>query len=109
MRDRPRARSCAECCQATSCPLLRYGLTERPRQLHAGALVSSLAGDDLGPDARHRALGLGVEGRDREELLHRRLIGIDRGIAEDVLVDELLRSLVAVGLEYVVRRLGGHL
>src|SRR3954451_10666053 len=88
---------------------LQLERAERPRQLPARAFVASLAGDDLGPDARHRALCLGVVRRNREELLHRRLIGIDCGIAENILVDELLRGLVAVGVEHVVRRLGRHL
>ena len=36
----------------------------------------------------------------------RRLVRIDRRVLEDLLVDELLRGLVAVGVEDVVRRLG---
>src|SRR4051794_35144743 len=105
---RSMARNPCGCCQAISCPTPSYFFASCPReewsrQVAAGTMSHCLlAGDDLGPAARDQALGLGIVGLDRIELFQGLGVRIDRRIIQQRLVDELLRSLVAVGVQHIV-------
>src|ERR1700712_1495254 len=83
---------------------------KRPGLLRSGPVACRLlAGDDSGPQSRDRFLDLVVIGRRGEELLHHVVGRVDDRVIQDFLVDELLGSLVAVGVEYKVAGLGDDL
>src|SRR6056297_3379107 len=53
---------------------------------------------DLGPEPRHRPLHPRRIGREGVEVLQRRLVRVDRRIADHVLEEKFLRCLIAVGI-----------
>src|SRR5690606_30402897 len=86
------------------CAMMFPRHVKRPAPWGAGRRVCPVsgAGLDLGPEPRHVAVDLRIPGRGCVEVRRRLRVRIDRGVADHVLVQELLRRLVAVRVVDVV-------